>query len=370
MVRFFQIYKKAFAFNVLTILLGIVLNSCASKTTDLFSKTDSNALEDKLLPKASVVPIDKSCIYYFGFISTGEYDKFDSNIYDQLRGSLLSEARYNYPDYDVQNLSQSEQKGLVKTVYKVEADLVLRKAIREKLNLIVNHTSMNTVQLDSSKSKELPAANQPSGENIDSRAKEKPLVLKEEFYGEAEKLVVLLEKVKSETSQVTTTDEEKSFYGSSNPDNREIQEEKKNTISAITEVGLSGLDSVVNVLISVKGTEKKDTDDSVITDLGLPNHDMEVNVLTSVRETENKNEVKELERVESEVMSGETVYIVACFQKEGFVEEKVLITEEELGHPLKYYVTDKWIRVYLSDVRTSQEAKSIYFESWPCRYGK
>ena len=257
MVRFFQIYKKAFAFNVLTILLGIVLNSCASKTTDLFSKTDSNALEDKLLPKASVVPIDKSCTYYFGFISTGEYDKFDSNIYDQLRGSLLSEARYNYPDYDVQNLSQSEQKGLVKTVYKVEADLVLRKAIREKLNLIVNHTSMNTVQLDSSKSKELPAANQPSGENIDSRAKEKPLVLKEEFYGEAEKLVVLLEKVKLETSQVTTTDEEKSFYGSSNPDNREIQEEKKNTISAITEVGLSGLDSVVNVLISVKGTEKK-----------------------------------------------------------------------------------------------------------------
>ena len=369
MVRFFQIYKKAFAFNVLTILLGIALNSCASKTTDLFSKTDSTDLQDKLLPKASVVPINKSCAYYFGFISTGEYDKFDSNIYDQLRGSLLSEARYNYPDYDVQNLSQSEQKGLLKTVYKVEADLVLRKAIREKLNLIVNHTAINTVQLDSSKSKELPAANQPSGENIDSRAKEKPLALKEEFSGEAEKLVVLLEKVKSETSQVTTADEEKSVFGSSNPDNRGIQEEKKNTIRVITEVGLSSLDTVVNVLKSVKGTEKKDTD-SGVTDLGLPNHDTEVNVLTSVRETEKKDEVKQLERVESEVMSGETVYIVACFQKEGFVEEKVLITEEELGHPLKYYVTDKWIRVYLSDVRSSQEAKSIYFESWPCRYGK
>jgi len=89
-----------------------------------------------------------------------------------------------------------------------------------------------------------------------------------------------------------------------------------------------------------------------------------------VRETEKKEEVKQLGRLESEAMSGETVYIVACFQKEGFVEEKVLITEEELGHPLKYYVTDKWIRVYLSDVRSSQEAKSIYFESWPCRYGK
>ena len=338
MVRFFQIYKKAFAFNVLTILLGIALNSCASKTTDLFLKTNSTALEDQLLPKTSVVPIDKSCTYYFGFFSTGEYDKFDSNIYDQLRGSLLSEARYNYPDYDVQNLSQSEQKGLLKTVYKVEADLVLRKAIREKLNLIVNHTAINTVQLDSSESKELPASNQLLGESIDTNAKEKPLALKEEFYGEAEKLVVLLEKVKSETSQLRTTDEEKSVSISSNPDNKEIQEEK-NTISVITEVGLSSLDTVVNVLSSVMGTEKKD-------------------------------EVKQLERVESEVMSGETVYIVACFQKEGFVEEKVLITEEELGHPLKYYVTDKWIRVYLSDVRSSQEAKSIYFESWPCRYGE
>jgi hypothetical protein len=339
MVRFFQIYKKAFAFSVLTILLGTALNSCASKTTDLFLKTDSTALEDKLLPKVSVVPIDKSCTYYFGFFSTGEYDKFDSNIYDQLRGSLLSEARYNYPDYDVQNLSQSEQKGLLKTVYKVEADLVLRKVIREKLNLIVNHTAINTVQLDSLESKELPAANQLFSESIDTSAKEKPLALKEEFYGEAEKLVVLLEKVKSETTQLKTTDDEKSVSISSNTDNREIHEEKKNTIRVIAEVG-------------------------------LPNHDTEVNVLTSVRETEKKDEVKQLERVESEVMSGETVYIVACFQKEGFVEEKVLITEEELGHPLKYYVTDKWIRVYLSDVRSSQEAKSIYFESWPCRYGK
>ena len=317
----------------------------------------------------SVVPIDKSCTYYFGFFSTGEYDKFDSNIYDQLRGSLLSEARYNYPDYDVQNLSQSEQKGLLKTVYKVEADLVLRKVIREKLNLIVNHTAINTVQLDSSESKELPAANQLFSESIDTSAKEKPLALKEEFYGEAEKLVVLLEKVKSETSQLKTTDDEKSVSISSNTDNREIHEEKKNTISVITDLGLPNHDTELNVLTSVRETEKKDTD-SVITDLGLPNHDTEANVLTLVRETEKKDEVKQLERVESEAMSGETVYIVACFQKEGFVEEKVLITEEELGHPLKYYVTDKWIRVYLSDVRSSQEAKSIYFESWPCRYGK
>ena len=369
MVRFFQIYKKAFAFSVLTILLGTALNSCASKTTDLFLKTDSTALEDKLLPKMSVVPIDKSCTYYFGFFSTGEYDKFDSNIYDQLRGSLLSEARYNYPDYDVQNLSQSEQKGLLKTVYKVEADLVLRKVIREKLNLIVNHTAINTVQLDSSESKELPAANQLFSESIDTSAKEKPLALKEEFYGEAEKLVVLLEKVKSETSQLKTTDDEKSVSISSNTDNREIHEEKKNTISVITDLGLPNHDTELNVLTSVRETEKKDTD-SVITDLGLPNHDTEANVLTLVRETEKKDEVKQLGRLESEAMSGETVYIVACFQKEGFVEEKVLITEEELGHPLKYYVTDKWIRVYLSDVRSSQEAKSIYFESWPCRYGK
>ena len=258
---------------------------------------------------------------------------------------------------------------MLKTVYKVEANLVLRKAIREKLNLIINHTAITTVQLDSSESKELPAANQLFSESIDTSAKEKPLALKEEFYSEAEKLVVLLEKVKSETTQLKTTDDEKSVSISSNTDNREIHEEKKNTISVITEVGLPNHDTELNVLTSVRETEKKDTD-SVITDLGLPNHDTEANVLTLVRETEKKDEVKQLGRLESEAMSGETVYIVACFQKEGFVEEKVLITEEELGHPLKYYVTDKWIRVYLSDVRSSQEAKSIYFESWPCRYGK
>jgi hypothetical protein len=364
MVRFSQIYKKAFAFNVLIILLGIALNSCASKTTDLFSKTDKTALEDKLLPRASVVPIDKTCIYYFGFITTGKYDKFDSNIYDQIRGSLLSEARYNYPDYDVQNLSQSEQKGLLKTVYKVKADLVLRKAIRDKLNLIVNHTERSTVPLDFSKSKVLPAANQPLGETIDTTAKEKPLALKEEFYSEAEKLVLLLEKVKSETSQVTSKVDKKSVSGI-----RNIQEEEiKDTDRVITELGGSDLDTVVNAFTSVKETEKKDTD-SVVTEFGLSNLDTVVNAFTSVKETEKKDGLKQLERVESEVMSGKTVYIVACFQKEGFLEEKVLITEEELGHPLKYYVTDKWIRVYLSDVRSSQEAKSIYFESWPCRYG-
>lgn len=341
MVQLPQIYKKAFAFNVLPILLGIALNSCAVKTTDLFLKTDNSVLNDKPFSKLSVVPIEKSCTYYFGVFSTGEYDKFDSNIYDQLRGSLLSEARYNYPDYDVQSLSQSEEKGLVKTVYKVEADLVLRKAIRDKLNLIVNHSALSSVQLDSSKIKELPTAIQPLDEKIDSSITEaKPLALKEEFFGEAEKLKVLLEKVKSETSKETTTDEKKSVSDISNPEIKKLQEEEKDSDSVITELGLSNFDTVINA------------------------------AHTSVKEIEKKLDYKQLERAESEEMSEEIVYIVACFQKGGDVEEKVLITEEEIGHPLKYYVTDKWIRVYLNDVRSLPEAKAIYHESWPCRYGE
>ena len=57
-------------------------------------------------------------------------------------------------------------------------------------------------------------------------------------------------------------------------------------------------------------------------------------------------------------------------EKASFIEEKVWITQEEIGHPLKFYVTDKWVRVYLNDVRSLLEAKAIYYESWPCRYGE
>jgi len=66
-----------------------------------------------------------------------------------------------------------------------------------------------------------------------------------------------------------------------------------------------------------------------------------------------------------------TVYIVACFKLDGFVEEKVTITQEEIGHPVAYYRTDKWIRVYLDAEFTNvQEAKQVWREAWPITFGR
>ena len=354
MIRFFQIYKKAFAFNVLIIVLGVGLSSCVSKTTDLFLNTKSKSLEDKLLPKPVTVSIDKSCTYYLGVFSAGEYDKFDSNIYDQLRGSLFSEARYNYSDYDIHNLSQSEQGGLFKTVYRVEADLVLREVIRDKMNLIVNHTLRITSNFDSTESITETSNTLTLGDSNVSSAEEKslavqdeftieaekPLALKEGLYSEEEKLAVLLEKGKNQNPQVSTAEKAINFSSISTLEGRQVEE------------------------VEVKVT------DNEAADLDYTAPDSLAATATSAQVPDNTTEYKELEQPELTEMTGKTVYIVACFQKASFIEEKVWITQEEIGHPLKFYVTDKWVRVYLNDVRSLLEAKAIYYESWPCRYGE
>ena len=340
MIRFFQIYKKAFAFNVLIIALGAGLSSCVSKTTDLFLNTKSKSLEDKLLPKPATVSIDKSCTYYLGVFSAGEYDKFDSNIYDQLRGSLFSEARYNYSDYDIHNLSQSEQGGLFKTVYRVEADLVLREVIRDKMNLIINHKPISKVHPNSTKITSENNPNQTLTDSVEGGVQEKPLALKEELFSEEEKLAVLLEKVKNQNPQVSTAEKAINISSISTLEGRQVEE-----------------------------VEVKVTDDEAA-DLDYTAPDSLTATATSAQVPDNTTEYKELEKPELAEMTGETVYIVACFQKASFIEEKVWITQEEIGHPLKFYVTDKWVRVYLNDVRSLLEAKAIYYESWPCRYGE
>jgi predicted DNA-binding ArsR family transcriptional regulator len=113
----------------------------------------------------------------------------------------------------------------------------------------------------------------------------------------------------------------------------------------------------------------KVTDDEAA-DLDYTAPDSLTATATSAQVPDNTTEYKELEKPELAEMTGETVYIVACFQKASFIEEKVWITQEEIGHPLKFYVTDKWVRVYLNDVCSLLEAKAIYYESWPCRYGE
>ena len=64
------------------------------------------------------------------------------------------------------------------------------------------------------------------------------------------------------------------------------------------------------------------------------------------------------------------IYIVACFNRQGFTKDKFSITEQDIDHPLEYYFTKKWVRVYLKgEIKDLQAARLIYKEAWPCRYG-
>ena len=69
-------------------------------------------------------------------------------------------------------------------------------------------------------------------------------------------------------------------------------------------------------------------------------------------------------------LMGKTVYIVASFPRQGFVEEKVEITQAEVGYPLAYYKTDRWIRVYLDgEFNNVIEAMEVFDDAWPIQYG-
>jgi len=69
-------------------------------------------------------------------------------------------------------------------------------------------------------------------------------------------------------------------------------------------------------------------------------------------------------------LMGKTVYIVASFPRQGFVEEKVKITQAEVGYPLAYYKTDRWIRVYLDgEFNNVIEAMEVFDDAWPIQYG-
>lgn len=342
MVRFSQIYKKAVVIYSILLMLSVSLISCASKSTDLFIDSISSLKDEHLLSKPITIKLEQSSLYYFSVFTSGEFDKFESNIFDQLRISMFSEARYRYPEYELLNIAQFEDKNLFTTRYTVKGDLILKKAIREKMNLIIHHQPF-IAGLDSNDTTASKIKETASAEPLDSAILFNEVHLEAVHPIEAEELAELLVIDMSDFTIKTTT-------SSATAENKEYRVKKEDNSQQV--MPLSSFDSKELILAEPQALEQLSADNDAKTI--EPNESLATKDLWLAGENR----------------KGEIVYIVACFQKNGFVEEKVLVTEKEIGYPLEYYVTDKWIRVYLKDVASSSEAKAIFYESWPCAFGK
>ena len=387
MAQYTQIYEKAIVFYSFLIMSSLGLNSCASKKTDLFIDTKSTWTEEYLSIKPTTIKLEQSSVYYLGVFTLGEFDKFESNIYDQLRISLFSEARYRRPEYELLNITQQEVKNFFNTRYVVKGDLVLKKSIREKMDLMMNHKRSLTLLVDNDsvvpvKSSIAVTEFFPSSGLTDTSHLESVnpvdaeefvtlLVLDKSKYNVASTQVLpvndtVLPKTKKNDlleplDSSTLSGEVKTQVLSSKELAKPVIVEKSDSVIKET---------VINTTVVFKGVsvvKENKSQPSVL----LPRYDTSYDTISEPKIIE-QEEVPEIRStlLDKDRRTGEIVYIVACFQKDGFVEEKVFITQEEIGYPLEYYVTDKWIRVYLKDVASSSEAKAIFYESWPCAFGK
>jgi|TARA_B110000879_G_C11165148_1_gene510824 hypothetical protein len=342
MVRFFQIYKKASVIHSILLTLGVSLISCASKSTDLFIDSSNSLTNEHLLSKPTAIQLEQSSVYYLSIFTSGEFDKFESNIFDQLRISLFSQARYRYPEYELLNVAQFEDKNLFKTRYTVKGDLILKKTIREKMNLIIHHQPF-IARLDSNDTTTSKIKETASAESLDSAMFFNEAHLEAVRTIEVEELAELLVIDMSDSTIKTTLTSEAVT-------NKEYDVKKEEKSQQVTPLSSKDLKDIILAEPQALKPSSVDNDTKTIE----PNELLATKVL----------------RYSDKNRNGETVYIVACFRKDGFVEEKVFVTEKEIGYPVEYYVTDKWIRVYLKDVASSSQAKAIFYESWPCAFGK
>mgnify|MGYP001176190532 CR=1 FL=1 len=300
MVQLSQIYEKSVRKVLAFFGLILLLNSCASKSTSLFELQNQSVLNESKQTSNPTIQIEKKSVYILGIFTTGEYDRFEGNIFDQLRISLYSEARYKYPEYELTNVSQEESYRFFKTTYSVKGQLVSNKQMRERLHLI----SGALAQFPPSEPYEA-ATNTTTSEET-----------------QVEELVVSDQK--SSTEVASTQEVLKMFETVVNQEPSEI----------IEPVTIAEEPQIEEIPVSIMIDE-------------------EPIVL---------NEVSPL--------MGKTVYIVASFPRQGFVEEKVKITQAEVGYPLAYYKTDRWIRVYLDgEFNNVIEAMEVFDDAWPIQYG-
>lgn len=309
--------------------LMLLLSSCASKYTSIFTLQNQSAVHEAEQTSAPMIEIEKKSIYLFGIFTTGEYDRFEGSIFDQLRISLYSEARYKYPEYELTNVSQEESYRLFKTTYLVKGQLVSKIHIRERLDLMAGGLTQGQSSVPNQNFKDSIRTDEVQAEN--------PQALNQ----------------KSDMEIASTKEVVEMFEEVINNEPSWIEEE---------------------IVVIVEKSQTEEDSSSILVDQEViaiaEDSEEEEEVLPPEVPSEENVMVEEPTR-EASKLSGKTIYIVACFQLEGFVEEKVEITEEEIGFPLAYYKTDKWVRVYLDgEFNNVIEAKEVFDDAWPLQYGR
>ena len=82
MVQLSQIYEKSVRQVLAFFGLILLLNSCASKSTSLFELQNQSVLNESKQTSNPTIQIEKKSVYILGIFTTGEYDRFEGNIFD------------------------------------------------------------------------------------------------------------------------------------------------------------------------------------------------------------------------------------------------------------------------------------------------
>jgi len=372
MAQFTQIYEKTLPKSLSFFAVYILLASCVSQSTSLFELRDQNDLQSFELSEYGEMEIQKSSVYYFGIFTTGEYDKFESNIFDQLRVSLHSEARFRYPEYELVNVKQLEEYRLFKTTYTVKGELISKYLVKQKMDLmtrgIVLVDSLTEKATFSSAPNFLTDSAVPDTIVFDKKAKS-PKGVSSRFALEGKEVAEALEQAKQSLDTLKDSD---------------LQNDSALVVLEVVDtsaVDAASIEVAATVLIPL--AEEDPATERILEPVASNVMSVEHVSAPTKQVHEELEEPEEYPKEEKEDFSpknttsligtipAKTVYIVACFKLDGFVEEKVTITQEEIGHPLAYYRTDKWIRVYLDAEFTNvQEAKQVWREAWPITFGR
>ena len=389
MVQFTQIYEKTLLKSMSFFAVLLLLSSCASQSTSLFELRDQQDSQSFELSEYGEKEIQKSSVYFFGIFTSGEYDKFESNIFDQLRVSLHSEARFRYPEYELVNVKQLEEYRWFKTTYTVKGELISKYSVKQKMDLMTNGLALEGIpSKDSLNPMESPAISNPIAvDTISFSTKSKaPKGVSSRFAPEGKEVAEVLEEAKQSLDSLENMSLPKdNEIVAIEVSDTNVVDALANEIEPISIESLPLIPDSVEVIASAPLIDEEPIDENL-----APEETEEIAVAEIPQTTEPlaQQEEKTDEYIieitaEEEEMSSpknttslvgtvppKTVYIVACFQLNGFVEEKVVITQEQIGHPLAYYRTDKWIRVYLdAEFANVQEAKQVWFEAWPLPFG-
>ena len=389
MVQFTQIYEKTLLKSMSFFAVLLLLSSCASQSTSLFELRDQQDSQSFELSEYGEKEIQKSSVYFFGIFTSGEYDKFESNIFDQLRVSLHSEARFRYPEYELVNVKQLEEYRWFKTTYTVKGELISKYSVKQKIDLMTNGLALEGIpSKDSLNPMESPAISNPIAvDTISFSTKSKaPKGVSSRFAPEGKEVAEVLEEAKQSQDTLGNMSLRKdNEIVAIEVSDTNVVDALANEIEPISIESLPLIPDSVEVIASAPLIDEEPIDENL-----APEETEEIAVAEIPQTTEHLAQQGEMTdeyaieiTAEEEEMSSpknttslvgtvppKTVYIVACFQLNGFVEEKVVITQEQIGHPLAYYRTDKWIRVYLdAEFANVQEAKQVWFEAWPLPFG-